>query len=178
MRQVKELSHLPEFPTTHMPPFDRLSWRLEVDGLVAKPLRLSYPEVLALPAMTQASPFACLDGWQVSDNRWEGVTVRTVLDMAEPLPQARFVIFHAGSFVVSLSLATVRRPTALLAFKLNGAPLTPEHGFPLRLVVPDKQCYYGVKWVHRLEVARRARQTGKTIALGRLRRSAPSNQPT
>ena len=168
---MKELLELPNFPTTHMPPFDRLTWRLTVDGLVSTPLNLTYDELLELPGVSQVSPFACVEGWKVSDNRWEGIAVRTLLDKAVPLPGARYVIFHAGDFYISLSLATVLKPTAILAYNLNGAPLAPEHGYPLRLVVPDKQCYYGIKWVQRLEVVRRARQSGKTIALGRVRRT-------
>ena len=173
---MKELLELPKFPTTHMPPFDRLTWRLTVDGLVATPLSLKYDEVLALPGISQVSPFACVEGWKVSDNRWEGVAIKTLLEKAGPLPEARYIVFHAGDFYISLSLATVSKPTSILAYNLNGVPLTPEHGYPLRLVVPDSQCYNGVKWVQRLEVVRRAKQSGKTIALGRVMRDNLSNQ--
>lgn len=166
---MKELLELPKFPTRNMPSFDRTTWRLTVDGLVSRPLSLTFDEVLALPTSEQASAFSCVEGWRVADNRWEGVPVGTLLERAGPSPEARFVVFYAGGFFISLSLATVLRPTTLLAYGLNGASLAPEHGYPLRLVVPGRQCYTGVKWVQRLELVRRARQSGKTIALGRVR---------
>ncbi|MBI4288490.1 MAG: molybdopterin-dependent oxidoreductase [Chloroflexi bacterium] len=166
---MKELLELPKFPTAHMPAFDRVAWRLTVDGLVSNPLSLTHDDVLALPRIDQVSSFSCVEGWRVSDNRWEGVAVSTLLERAGLWPEARYVIFHAGAFFVSLSVTTAMKPTTLLAHSLNGGLLPPEHGFPLRLVAPGKQCYYGVKWVQRLEVVRRARQSGKTIALGRVR---------
>jgi DMSO/TMAO reductase YedYZ molybdopterin-dependent catalytic subunit len=165
---MKELSELPVFPRKDLADFDPETWHLQVDGLVAHPLTLSYSEVLALPRLEDTSPFECIEGWRVSENNWQGVSVATLLDRIAPLPEARFVTFHAGDFIMSLSLEEARAPGVLLAYGLNGAPLAREHGAPLRLVVPGKDCFYGVKWVERVELTREARDTGKDIALGRI----------
>lgn len=165
---MKELSKLPVFPGKALAEFDPETWRLQVDGLVAHPLALSYSEVLALPSVKDSSPFECIEGWRVPDNNWQGVAIVTILDRAAPLPEARFATFQAGDFIMSLSLEEARAPGVLLAYSLNGLPLAREHGAPLRLVVPGKDCFYGIKWVERVELTREARETGKEIALGRI----------
>ncbi|MBI2916936.1 MAG: molybdopterin-dependent oxidoreductase [Chloroflexi bacterium] len=175
---MKELSELPVFRSS-APPFDPQTWRLRVDGLVATPLALTQAEVLALPAVEDNSPFECVEGWRVPQNQWKGLPVSALLDRAGVLPEARFASFYSGDFAMSLTLDESRAPGVLLAHGLNGAALAPEHGGPLRLVVPGKDCFYGVKWVERVELAQSRRvgmETGKAIALGRIqrRREAPA----
>lgn len=173
---IRELPELPVFPSA-VPAFDPQAWRLEVDGLVASPLALDYASVRSLPAVEDTSAFECVEGWRVPENHWRGVAVSALLDLASPLPEARFVTFHARGFSMSLALKDARAPGVLLAYDLDGAPLAPEHGAPLRLVAPGKECYYGVKWVGRVELARDAQETGKAIALERIRRRWQAAQP-
>jgi DMSO/TMAO reductase YedYZ molybdopterin-dependent catalytic subunit len=168
---MKELSELPDFPGRG-PGFDPDTWRLRVDGLVEGPLSLTFAQVQALPSAEDTSPFECIEGWRVDGNRWQGVAVATVLDLAGPMPRARYATFHAGDFIMSLSLEEARAPGVLLAHSLDGTPLPTEHGAPLRLVVPGKDCFYGVKWVERVELTIEVRDTGKEIALARVRRQA------
>jgi len=170
---MRELPQLPVFPTLG-PVVSLDSWRLRVDGLVHHPLTIGYAEVRALPAVQDTSPFACVEGWRVSRNQWRGVLVGTLLDTARPLPQARFVTVHSGEFIMSLALEEARRPGVLLAYDLNGVPLPVEHGGPLRLVVPGRECFYSVKWVERLELAEESTETGRAIALGRIQRRTPT----
>jgi len=86
-------------------------------------------------------------------------------------PEARLLKVYAGDFTVLLPLEEALTGGALLARCLNGMPLTPEHGAPLRLVAPGRACFYSVKWVDRLEVlAEEAPTTGETIARNRLQR--------
>ena len=147
------------------------AWRLRVDGLVAQPLALSVSEVEALGAQTRAVDFVCEEGWVVPEQQWEGVTVATILERAGVRPEARFLKVYAGDFTVLLPLEEALTGGALLARSLNGTPLTPEHGAPLRLVAPGRACFYSVKWVDRLEVlAEEAPTTGATIARNRLQR--------
>lgn len=147
------------------------AWRLRVDGLVARPLALSLGEVEALGAQARSADFVCEEGWMVPDQRWEGVPLAAVLERAGVAPEARFLKVYAGDFTVMLPLQEVRTGGALLARTLNGAPLTPEHGAPLRLVAPGRACFYSVKWVDRLEVlAQEAPTTGESIARARLSR--------
>jgi DMSO/TMAO reductase YedYZ molybdopterin-dependent catalytic subunit len=97
--------------------------------------------------------------------------VAAILGRAGVQPQARFLKVYAGNFTVLLPLEEALTGGALLARRLNGAPLTPEHGAPLRLVAPGRACFYNVKWVDRLEVlADEAPTSGATIARNRLQR--------
>jgi DMSO/TMAO reductase YedYZ molybdopterin-dependent catalytic subunit len=146
-------------------------WRLQVDGLVAQPLALSVSEVEALGAQAHPEDFVCEEGWMVPDQQWEGVALAAILGRAGVQPEARFLKVYAGDFTVLLPLEEVLTGGALLARRLNGMPLTPEHGAPLRLVAPGRACFYSVKWVDRLVVlAEEAPTTGASIARTRLKR--------
>lgn len=147
------------------------AWRLRVDGLVVQPLELSVSEVEALGTQACAADFVCEAGWMVPDQQWEGVAVAAILERAGVQPEARFVKVYAGDFTVLLPLEEALTGGALLARRLNGTPLTPEHGAPLRLVAPGRACFYSVKWVDRLEVlAEAVPTTGATMARNRLQR--------
>ena len=147
------------------------AWRLRVDGLVAQPLDLSVSEAEALGVQARSADFVCEEGWLVPDQQWEGVAVAAILERAGVQPGARFLKVYAGNYTVLLRLEEALTGGALLARCLNGTPLTPEHGAPLRLVAPGRACFYSVKWVDRLEVlAEEAPTTGATIARNRLQR--------
>jgi DMSO/TMAO reductase YedYZ molybdopterin-dependent catalytic subunit len=147
------------------------TWRLQVDGLVSQPLALSVSEVEALGAQARTADFVCEEGWMVPDQRWEGVALAAILGRAGVQPEAHFLKVYAGNFTVLLPLEEALTGGALLACRLNGTPLTPEHGAPLRLVAPGRACFYSVKWVDRLEVlADEAPTTGESMARNRLQR--------
>jgi len=147
------------------------AWRLRVDGLVDRPLALSVGEVEALGAQARSADFVCEEGWMVPEQQWEGVPVAAILGHAGVDSAARFLKVYAGNFTVLLPLQEALTGGAILAHTLNGAPLTPEHGAPLRLVAPGRMCFYSVKWVDRLEVvAEEGPTTGEAIARARLTR--------
>jgi DMSO/TMAO reductase YedYZ molybdopterin-dependent catalytic subunit len=147
------------------------AWRLRVDGLVVQPLALSLSEVDALGAQTHAADFVCEEGWMVPDQRWEGVAVAAILGHTGVQPAARFLKVYAGDFTVLVPLEEALTGGAILARRLNGTPLTPAHGAPLRLVAPGRVCWYSVKWVDRLELlAEEAATTGEGLARARLQR--------
>jgi DMSO/TMAO reductase YedYZ molybdopterin-dependent catalytic subunit len=151
---------------------DNAAWRLRVDGLVAQRLELSAADVNRLERSAPSGDFACEEGWVVPDQQWEGVLVAAALQRAGLLEGARYVRVHAGSYTVVLPLDEVVQGGALLADRLNGAPLPEAHGAPFRLVAPGRECFYSVKWVDRLEVlADAADATGETIARTRIERS-------
>jgi DMSO/TMAO reductase YedYZ molybdopterin-dependent catalytic subunit len=144
-------------------------WRLRVDGLVAQPLTLSLSEGDALGAHTHAADFVCDEGWMVPNQQWEGVAVAAILGRAGVQPAARFLKVYAADFTVLVPLEEALRGGALLARRLNGTPLTPVHGAPLRLVAPGRACFDSVKWVDRLEVlAEAVPTTGETLARTRV----------
>jgi DMSO/TMAO reductase YedYZ molybdopterin-dependent catalytic subunit len=145
--------------------------RLRVDGLVAQPLVLSLHEVDALAAQAHAADFVCEEGWMVPDQHWEGVALAAILARAGVQSAARFLKAHAGDFTVLVPLEEALTGGALLARHLNGMPLTPAHGAPLRLVAPGRACWYSVKWVDRLElVAEETATPGAGLARARLQR--------
>ena len=102
--------------------------------------------------MTVRSDIHCVTRWSRYDNTWEGVALATLLARAEPRPEARFAIVHAQpDFTTNLPLDALRDPDVLLADRHDGEPLTPEHGWPLRLVVPKRYAWKSAKWLTGLE---------------------------
>jgi DMSO/TMAO reductase YedYZ molybdopterin-dependent catalytic subunit len=137
-----------------MPIFDERSWRLQIDGLVRRPRSLSYDDLLTLPRAEQTSTFHCVTGWTVHDVRWAGVRFDHLLDLVEPLPGATAIRFVSMEhpYDDSLTLEQARLPDAMLAYELDGQPLSRPHGSPARVVIPEMYGYKGVKWLERMEL--------------------------
>lgn len=128
-------------------------WKyLQLVGQVSNPLALTLQDLARLPQLKMTYDFQCEEGWTVLDQVWEGVSFWTVLDMAGPLSQSKFASFQAGDFKVALTLEEARDSNMLLALRLNGQPLRPEHGGPCRLLSSSQKCYLSVKWLDRIEV--------------------------
>jgi DMSO/TMAO reductase YedYZ molybdopterin-dependent catalytic subunit len=143
-----------KFPVLHVGPvprFDPGKWDFRVEGLVENPLRLTHEEFLKLPRVVRVSDFHCVTGWSRLDNKWEGVTFKTICDLAKPLKNAKYVtIIAEEEYTTSLPLEELLDDDVLLAYKLDSELLLPEHGGPLRLVVPKKYAYKSAKWVRGL----------------------------
>jgi DMSO/TMAO reductase YedYZ molybdopterin-dependent catalytic subunit len=137
-----------------MPEFDPSTWRLEIGGLVRRPRSLSYGELLALPRAEQVSTFHCVTGWTVRGVHWGGVRFEHLFDLVEPLPAATAVRFVSAErpYEDSLTLEQLRLPDAMLAYELDGRPLSRPHGAPARVVLPEMYGYKGVKWLARIEL--------------------------
>lgn len=148
-----------KFPVTGeiAPTTDALSletWRLEIAGLVESPRALAYDELLALPQAELMADIHCVTGWSHYGMSFTGLPLRTVLARAKPTPDARFVRFAAYSardHDTSLPLDLALEDTWLV-HRVNGEPLTREHGWPLRTVTPSRYFYKSLKWVHRVEL--------------------------
>jgi len=140
-----------------MPLFDPSSWRLEIDGLVKHPHSLSYDELRALPKAEQISTFHCVTGWTVNNVHWAGVRFQQLFDLVQPLPAATAVRFVSAEhpYEDSLTLDQLRFPDAMLAYELEGEPLSRPHGAPARVVLPEMYGYKGVKWLTRMELVAR-----------------------
>jgi DMSO/TMAO reductase YedYZ molybdopterin-dependent catalytic subunit len=150
-----------------MPLFDPATWRLEITGLVRKPRTLTYADLLALPRAEQISTFHCVTGWTVKDVHWAGVRFGHLLALAEPLPAARAIRFVSMEepYTDSLTLPQATLPDAMLAYELDGKPLTRAHGSPARVVIPEMYGYKGVKWLNRIELVA-SQPTGYWEGLG------------
>jgi DMSO/TMAO reductase YedYZ molybdopterin-dependent catalytic subunit len=137
-----------------LPGFDPATWRLEVGGMVEQPVSLDHSELLALPKAHQVSTFHCVTGWSVRNVSWGGVRIRDVLDRASPSPDARALRFVSAErpYDDYLTLDQASLPDVLLAYEMDGKPLSRAHGAPLRLVIPDMYGYKNVKWLERIEL--------------------------
>ena len=145
------------WPVLHygpVPQFDGTNWSLEVSGLVEEPFRLSYAELRALPVMTVDADMHCVTGWTTLDNTWEGVAFRDLMERAKPQSEAKWVIAHcAHGYTSNLSLEAMADDDVLVAWRKDGEDLTPDHGWPLRLVVPKRYAWKSAKWLTGLEFA-------------------------
>jgi len=146
----------PVLHTGDVPPFDPASWEFKVGGLVDAPLELSWKEFLALPQADVTSDFHCVTKWSTFDNRWQGVPFREVLKRVRPKPQATHVMAlgHVGparyGYSTNVPLADLDRDEVLLVLRHDGQPLDPEHGGPLRLLVPHLYAWKSAKWLRGL----------------------------
>jgi DMSO/TMAO reductase YedYZ molybdopterin-dependent catalytic subunit len=145
-----------KWPVLHagrVPEVDLARWRLAITGLVQRPLSLSWEELGALPRQHTTCDIHCVTRWSRFDNIFGGVPVRTVLALAGVRPEARYVLVHAEhGFTTNLPLADLDRDENLLALTHDGEPLTPEHGGPVRLLVPHLYFWKSAKWVTGLEL--------------------------
>jgi DMSO/TMAO reductase YedYZ molybdopterin-dependent catalytic subunit len=137
-----------------MPTFDPATWRLRIDGLVRRPLELSYHELLALPKAQQVSTFHCVTGWVVDHVHWGGVRFHDLLARAGPLPQAGALHFISAEqpYDDYLDLRQVGLRDVMLAYQMDGKPLPQEHGAPVRVVIPEMYGYKNVKWVEQIRL--------------------------
>ena len=137
------------------PSFDAVNYRFVVDGLVDNPISLTYDELLELPNTQQVSNFHCVEGWSVPNVRWQGVRMQTILAIVKPQAKAGYITFHAldGVYTDSLAVRHASYPDALIAYRMNDQPLTPDHGRPLRFIMPQMYGYKGAKFLYRLEFA-------------------------
>ncbi|MGH2768465.1 MAG: sulfite oxidase-like oxidoreductase [Actinomycetota bacterium] len=143
------------WPVLHygpVPSFDPATWDLKVWGEVERSITLSYQELRALPAARSRGDFHCVTKFSVLDNEWEGVAFSVIADMCRPKPEAGFVMAHCEhGYEANLPLELMLDDDVLLAWGRNGERLTPEHGYPLRLVVPKRYAWKSAKWVRGVE---------------------------
>jgi DMSO/TMAO reductase YedYZ molybdopterin-dependent catalytic subunit len=161
-REMREAGRLPpgqsltlKWPVLHeggVPPFDPKTWDFRVGGLVETPLRLAWDEFTRLPMKEVTADMHCVTRWSRFDVRWEGVPFAELAKLASPRPEAKYVMVLAEQgYTSNVPLADLMRPTTLFALKHNCEPLPPEHGYPVRLVVPHLYAWKSVKWVRGLD---------------------------
>jgi DMSO/TMAO reductase YedYZ molybdopterin-dependent catalytic subunit len=131
---------------------DLKAWHLKIEGLVEKPISLSFAEIKTLPQKIQNKNFICVEGWGLDNQKWEGVHLKEIFSKVNISPKAKFITFHAtgGKYKDSLSIKEALEPDTMLAYRVNGKDLPPENGFPLRLIIPRMYAYKGVKWVEKI----------------------------
>jgi DMSO/TMAO reductase YedYZ molybdopterin-dependent catalytic subunit len=146
-----------KWPVLHagdVPDVDLATWRLEVEGEVEEPLALTFDELRELPATDVTTDIHCVTRWSRFDAGFKGVHWRELAALCRPKPSARFVIAHAEQgFTSNVPLAALEDDGALIVYEADGAPLTPEHGWPVRLLIPSKYFWKSAKWLRGLELS-------------------------
>jgi DMSO/TMAO reductase YedYZ molybdopterin-dependent catalytic subunit len=146
-----------KWPVLHagaVPSTDLAAWDFRIFGEVDEPLMLGYDELRALPATEVTTDIHCVTRWSRFDARFKGVHWRELAALCRPRPSARFAIAHAeAGFTANVPLAAIEDPEALVVYEADGEPLTLEHGWPLRLLVPSKYFWKSAKWLRGLELS-------------------------
>jgi DMSO/TMAO reductase YedYZ molybdopterin-dependent catalytic subunit len=147
-----------KFPVLHfgeVPSYTDLehTWDLRVWGEIAAPARFSFTEFRALPTVEVTLDIHCVTRWSKLDTTWRGVRFSEFLQHIPALtPDARHVLAHCEQgFTANVPLEVLMDEQALLAYQYGGEELTPEHGYPLRLLVPKKYFWKSAKWLRGLE---------------------------
>jgi DMSO/TMAO reductase YedYZ molybdopterin-dependent catalytic subunit len=145
-----------KWPVLHygsIPRVDLSAWDLRVYGAVESEARWTWEEFQKLPRVRVRSDIHCVTRWSRYDNVWEGVRVAEVLRRAAPKPEARFAVMHAEQgFTSNVPLTELLSDDVLLADTHDGQPLAPEHGWPLRLVLPRRYFWKSAKWMRGIEL--------------------------
>lgn len=144
------------------------NWRLQIDGLVERPLSLSLADLRALPSRTQITRHDCVEGWSAI-GKWQGAQLGPLLHTAGLKPNARFAVMHcadnygggADMYYESIDLIDGFHPQTILAYNLNGRPLDIAHGAPLRLRVERQLGYKHAKYLMRIEMVERLDAFGR-----------------
>lgn len=155
-RRVPPGQYLTEkWPVLHygpVPPFDPKKWDFRVWGRVENELRWSWDEFQKLDQRQVTADMHCVTTWSKLDQKWEGIPFRKIVEMAKPLSDAKFVISHCEyGFTANVPIEATQADDCLIALRANGAPLTPEHGFPARLVIPQLYAWKSAKWLRGIE---------------------------
>jgi DMSO/TMAO reductase YedYZ molybdopterin-dependent catalytic subunit len=146
-----------KWPVLHagdVPDVDLATWTLEVTGEVEEPLSLTYEQLRELPATDVTTDIHCVTRWSRFDAEFKGVHWSELAKLCKPKPSARFAVAHAEQgFTANVPLAAIEDEKALIVYEADGEPLTPEHGWPVRLFVPSKYFWKSAKWLRGIELS-------------------------
>jgi DMSO/TMAO reductase YedYZ molybdopterin-dependent catalytic subunit len=147
-----ETSTWPQLQADGVPSVNLDDWRFTISGEVEHEVTLSYGEFTALPSEKVFSDIHCVTRWTLLNNLWEGFGAQTVTNLVKLKPDAKYVIVKAeGGFTTNLTISDFLQTDVLFAVNHDDAPLTPEHGWPVRLVVPQLYFWKSAKWVTGIE---------------------------
>jgi DMSO/TMAO reductase YedYZ molybdopterin-dependent catalytic subunit len=144
------------FPTLDLgirPDVTAESWSLRIYGLVEKELKINWAQFQATAQVTVISDFHCVTRWSQLDMDWQGVQARELIAMAEPQQTAKYVTLHGyDGYTTNLPLDALLDDDVIIAHSVLGAPLTPAHGGPVRIIVPKRYAWKGAKWLKAIEL--------------------------
>ena len=146
-----------KFPVLHygsVPAVDLATWDFRVFGLVETPIRLTWDEFRALPETMLTTDIHCVTRWSKLDTTWSGVSWRDFIEAAGvrfSLDASHLMAHCENNFTTNLPLDVLDDPETMFAWEYEGEPLTPEHGWPLRLLVPKRYFWKSAKWIRGIE---------------------------
>jgi len=142
--------------TSGVPRRDAASYRLDVTGLVSTPRSHTLADLQTMPQTELVRDFQCVTGWRVPEVRWSGVRLADLIDGAGPTGDATAVRFTSfdGTDTESLTLEQARRADVMVALQMLDAPVTHDHGGPVRLYVAPMYGYKSLKWLSGIELTR------------------------
>ncbi|MDR3499956.1 MAG: sulfite oxidase-like oxidoreductase [Parvibaculum sp.] len=127
-------------------------WRLRIEGAVENPVTLTFDQFMALPQVRYVSDIHCVTTWSRYDNRWDGVSSQTLMELVRPTAEARHLILHSyDGYTTNIKLEVFNEPDVLIAHSWEGERLTREHGGPVRAIVPQWYFWKSAKWIRRIE---------------------------
>jgi DMSO/TMAO reductase YedYZ molybdopterin-dependent catalytic subunit len=145
-----------KWPVLHagsVPKTELATWDFRVVGEVENPIALTWDELQALPSKEIELDIHCVTRWSRFDARFRGVHWSELAKLVRPKPAGRYVVAHAEQgFTANVPLAALDHENALIAYEADGEPLTPDHGWPLRLVIPSKYFWKSAKWLRGIEL--------------------------
>lgn len=148
----RKTEKFPVLSKSGTPNIDLQDWTFEVWGAVETPLSIDWSAFRDLESETQRQDFHCVTGWSRLDCEFHGVPFPEIAAKAGVSDEATHVMFHASDgYTTDLPLEQCHRNEVLFAWELDGEPLPPEHGGPLRVVTPHRYAYKGAKWVTGVE---------------------------
>jgi DMSO/TMAO reductase YedYZ molybdopterin-dependent catalytic subunit len=146
-----------KWPVLHagdVPDVDLATWDFRVFGEVDSEISLSFEELTRLPATEVTVDIHCVTRWSRFDTTFRGVHWRDLSSLVRPKPSARFVVAHAEQgFTANVPIAALEDENALVAWEANGEPLTAEHGWPVRLLIPSRYFWKSAKWLRAIELS-------------------------
>jgi len=148
----KQVHDFPILDLGMAPEVSSRNWALRLFGLVAEVIELNWKTFNELPQVTLTTDFHCVTRWSQLDLEWKGVLAREVVGLARPQESARFVTLHsADEYTTNLPLDALLDEDVILAHGVSGRPLAPDHGGPVRLVVPKRYAWMSAKWLTGIE---------------------------
>jgi len=142
-----EVKNWPVLDLGIQPDIPKDKWSLNVEGLVEKPVSLTWPDFIALPQVEKVNDFHCVTAWSRFDNHWKGVEFKALCALVKPTPEATHVLFTGyDDYTTNLPLDFCL-DNALIVHEWEGQPLEREHGGPVRVVVSKVYAWKGAKWV-------------------------------
>jgi len=144
-----------KFPVLHyayIPKVSLSEFKLKIYGAVKKELELTWDDLMKLPKIKLRTDFHCVTGWSILDIEWEGIPFIEIHKLAKPRPEAKYVMLRSyDGYETNVPLEFLLKGNVILAFKLEGKWLPPEHGGPLRIIVPHLYAWKSAKWLSGIE---------------------------